>query len=57
MLKEQMKALNQKIAEKADDIMDLQNMSLFPEARLPVGFKLPHIEKFSKNTPPHLLLR
>ena len=54
MLKEQ---INQKVAEKVDDIADLQNLSVYPEARLPIGFKMPHIEKFSGNTPPHLHLR
>ena len=57
MLKEQMEALNKKVAEKVDDITDLQNMSLDPDARLPIGFKLPHIEKFSGNTPPYLHIR
>ena len=57
MLKEQMKPLNQKVVEKVDDIADLQNLSLYPEARLPIGFKMPHIEKFSGNTPPHLHIR
>ena len=37
MLKEQMKALNQKMAKKVEDITDLQNLSLYPEARLPIG--------------------
>ena len=52
MLKEQMEALNQKVAEKADDITDLQNMSLYSDARLPIGFKLPT----SRSSPeiPHL---
>ena len=57
MLKEHMEALNQKVAKKADDITDLQNLSLYPDARLPIGFKLPHIEKFSENTPPHMYIR
>ena len=57
MLKEHMKALNQKVAEKANNIIDLQNMSLYPEACLPIGFKLSHIEKFSGNTPPYLHIR
>ena len=47
LLKEQMKTLNQKVDEKIDDIADLQNLSLYPEVRLPIGFKMPHIEKFS----------
>ena len=45
------------MAEKIDDLSDFQNLSLYPEARLPIGFKMPHIEKFSGNTPPHLHLR
>ena len=45
------------MAEKADDITDLQNLSLYPNARLPIGFKLPHIEKFSENTPLYLHIR
>ena len=57
MLKEQIEAPNQKVAEKVDDITDLQNLSLYLDARLPIGFKLPHIEKFSKNTPPYLHIR
>ena len=57
MLKEQMKALNQKVAEKVDDIANLQNLSLYPEARLPIWFIMPHIEKFSENTPQHLHLQ
>lgn len=57
ILQEQMKALDQKMAGKADDITDLQNFSLFPEMRLLVGFKLPHIEKIYRNTPLHLHLR
>ena len=57
MLKEQVKALNQKVAEKVDELTDFQNLSLYPEARLPIGFKMPHIEKFYGNTPPHLHLR
>ena len=57
MLKEQMEALNQKVAEKADDNTDLQNLSLYPDARLPIGFKLPHIKKFFGNTPPYLHIR
>jgi len=56
-LKEHVKALNQKVAEKVDDLADFQNLSLYPEARLPIGFKMQHIEKFSGNTPPHLHLR
>ena len=57
MLKEQMKAMNQKVAEKANDITDFQNLSLLPEARLPIGFKLLHIEKFFGNTLSHLHLK
>ena len=57
MLKEQIEALNQKVAEKADDLTDLQDLSLYPNARLPIGFKLPHIEKFSGSTPPHLHIK
>ena len=57
MLKEQTEALNQKMTEKVDDITNLQNLSLYPDARLPIGFKLPHIEKFSENTPPYLHIR
>ena len=57
MLKEHIEALNQIVAEKADDITDLQNLSIYPDARLPIVFKLPHIEKFSGNTPPYLRIR
>lgn len=53
-LKEHMKALNQKMTEKIDEIIDLQNMSLYLEAHLTIGFKLSHIEKFYGNTPPQL---
>ena len=45
------------MAEKIDDLADFQNLSLYAEARSPIGFKMPHIEKFSGNTPPHLHLR
>lgn len=54
MLKEQMKALNQKMTEKAGKVIDMQNFSLFPEARLPVVFRLQHIKKFFGNTPSYL---
>ena len=57
MLKEQMEALNQRVAEKVDDIADLQNLSLYHEARLPIGFKMRYIEKFFGNTPPHLNIK
>ncbi|KAM7477407.1 hypothetical protein LguiA_025620 [Lonicera macranthoides] len=57
MLNNQMKALNQRVAKKVDDITDLQNLSLYPDARLLIGFKLSHIEKFSGITPPHLHFR
>lgn len=52
-----MKALKLRVAKKVDDITDLQNPSLYQKFRLPIGFKLPHIKKFSISTLPHLHLK
>ncbi|KAM7522818.1 hypothetical protein LguiA_012730 [Lonicera macranthoides] len=56
-LKEQLKALTQKIAERSNDLTQLQNYNLYPEAHYPVGFKMPRIEKFTGTTPPELHLK
>lgn len=40
-LKEQLKALTQKVAENSNDLTQIQNYNLYPEARYPVGFKMP----------------
>ena len=47
MLKEQMEALNQKVAEKANDIVDLQNLSLY---RMPV-YRLVSNSPTSRSSP------
>jgi len=36
----------------ADEVTDMNAFSIYPEARLPQGFKLPFITKFTGTTPP-----
>ena len=53
-LKEQMIMLHKRISSMkgADEVTDMNAFFLYPEARLPPGFKLPPIIKFTETTPP-----
>ena len=53
-LKEQMLVLQKGISSMkgADEVTYMNAFSLYPEARLPQGFKLPPITKFTGTTPP-----
>ncbi|KAM7489419.1 hypothetical protein LguiB_026903 [Lonicera macranthoides] len=56
-LKEQVKVLTQKMAESLNDLTQMQSYNLYPEARYPMGFKMPSIPKFTGTTPPELHLK
>ncbi|KAM7469299.1 hypothetical protein LguiA_007482 [Lonicera macranthoides] len=53
-LKEHVRVLQKGVSliKGADEIIDMNAFSIYPEARLPQGFKLPSITKFTGTTPP-----
>lgn len=56
-LKEQLKALTQRVAKNSSDLTQIKNYNLYPEARYPVGFKMLSTPKFIGTTPPEQHLK